>query len=89
MGESTMAVAFVGLMAVLAGPVFALVFRLPAARATFAKKQAQFAKGQRKRDPLTEAMGPHRSFLRNWLVASLIFAVFGAAAVAGVLALSP
>ncbi|WP_199258512.1 hypothetical protein [Paracoccus binzhouensis] len=78
-----MAAVFVLLVALFAGPAFALMFKTPMARATFDKRRARFAEGKLKKDPQTDLIGPHRPFWRNWLLASLIFGVVTAAVMAG------
>lgn len=88
MGDPALAVIFALLVAIFAGPVFALMFRIPAARKTHEAKKAQFSQGLRRKDPDTELMGPHRSFLRNWLVASGICGAFAAAILAAMGALA-
>lgn len=70
-----MAVTFALLVALFAGPAFALMFKTPMARKTFETRKARFAEGRLKKDPQTDMIGPHRPFLRNWLLASLIFGV--------------
>lgn len=78
-----MAAAFVLLIALFAGPAFALMFKTPMARKTFETRKARFAEGRLKKDPETDLIGPHRPLWRNWLLASLIFGVVAAAIMAG------
>ena len=78
-----MAVTFTLLVALFAGPVFALMFKTRAAQKTFDTRRAGFAEGRLKKDPQTDLIGPHRPFWRNWLIASLIFGVVTAAIMAG------
>lgn len=78
-----MAVTFALLIALFAGPAFALMFKTPMARKTFETRKARFAEGRLKKDPETDLIGPHRPFWRNWLLASLIFGVITGAILAG------
>lgn len=71
------------LMTVLGGPALALAYRLPHSRRAFEKRKAMFAEGRLKRDPQTEMLGPHRSFLRNMLGGFVLFAVLSTAMTAG------
>ena len=78
-----MAVTFTLLMALFAGPIFALMFKTSVARKTFETRQARFAEGRLKKDPGTDLIGPHCPFWRNWLIASLIFGAMTGAIMAG------
>lgn len=77
-----MAATFALLIALFAGPVFALMFKTPMARKTFETRKARFAEGRLTKDPQTDLIGPHRPFWRNCLLASAIFGVMTAAIMA-------
>lgn len=64
-------------MGLFGGLALALWFNSQMGKDTFEKRKAGFAEGRIKKDPMTEPMGPHHSFGRNFVVGMAIFAFLG------------
>lgn len=64
------------IMGLLGGPALAFAVRAPGSLAAFEKRRQAFAKGEGK-NPVTDLIGPHKSFGHNALVFGGIFGVVG------------